>query len=61
MVQGLEADPKSGADFGAFIDRETDKWGGLIREAGWTREGAGRRARTLAMYFNDARRPRKTP
>ncbi|MEH2513797.1 tripartite-type tricarboxylate transporter receptor subunit TctC [Nitrobacteraceae bacterium AZCC 1564] len=34
LAQGLEAYVKSGADFGAFIDRETEKWGGLIREAG---------------------------
>jgi tripartite-type tricarboxylate transporter receptor subunit TctC len=34
LAQGLEAYPKSGTDFGAYIDRETDKWGGLIREAG---------------------------
>lgn len=34
LAQGLEAYPKSGADFGSYIDRETEKWGGLIREAG---------------------------
>ena len=34
LAQGLEAYPKSGADFGVYIDRETERWGGLIREAG---------------------------
>jgi tripartite-type tricarboxylate transporter receptor subunit TctC len=34
LAQGLEAYPKSGADFGDFIDRETRRWGELISEAG---------------------------
>jgi tripartite-type tricarboxylate transporter receptor subunit TctC len=34
LAQGLEAYPKSGADFGDYIDRETGRWGDLIREAG---------------------------
>jgi tripartite-type tricarboxylate transporter receptor subunit TctC len=34
IVQGLEAHPRSGAEFGKFIDDETAKWGKLIQEAG---------------------------
>jgi len=34
LVQGLEAHGGTAAEFGAFIDDETRKWGELIREAG---------------------------
>jgi tripartite-type tricarboxylate transporter receptor subunit TctC len=34
LVQGLEAHGSSAAEFGKFIDDETRRWNGLIREAG---------------------------
>lgn len=34
VVQGLDANYLSGAEFGQFIDGETEKWGKIIREAG---------------------------
>lgn len=34
IAQGLEAHPRSAAEFGQFIDGETAKWGKLIHEAG---------------------------
>ena len=34
LVQGLEARGSTAAEFGKFIDDETRKWSGLIREAG---------------------------
>jgi tripartite-type tricarboxylate transporter receptor subunit TctC len=34
LVQGLEARGGSAAEFGQFIDAETEKWSKLIREAG---------------------------
>lgn|SRR6185437_2436152 len=34
LVQGLEARPGSAAEFGKFIDEQTQKWSALIQEAG---------------------------
>jgi tripartite-type tricarboxylate transporter receptor subunit TctC len=31
---GLEVQPRKGAEFGAFIDAETEKWSAIIREIG---------------------------
>jgi tripartite-type tricarboxylate transporter receptor subunit TctC len=34
LAQGLEVRPGTAAEFGKFIDAETQKWGEVIRAAG---------------------------
>jgi tripartite-type tricarboxylate transporter receptor subunit TctC len=34
LAQGAEASPTTPAEFGAFVKKEIDKWGRVIREAG---------------------------